>query len=449
MSLNRKNMNSDNLLFIVIGGSILFFIMTIMVVGMPYMLGSIEPTSRAHEYSSLQEEGRELFISLGCNYCHSLFTRPQDWAQGNTSEAGDFLFDSPHTLGTERTGPDLSQIGGMRSSNWHYFHFKNPRSVSPGSIMPNFDFISKEEMDALIEYIQSQGSKNYETMDFQPSIPEEYRDKINPYMSLMMEAMMSFDFENESFFGDENIGNDFAKVFEEGKTIFSKNCIPCHGGSGNGQGPYARHVVTRPANLHERIINYPEPDAPFHFWRVSEGVPGTAMPTWKLSLSEEEIWQVNTYEMSFAVGSIRTLAGDFSDEESKKFSISSRMRPAIQGTFEEFEEGKKIFELFCVQCHGVGGQGNGPASVDSEGGYIWPVPANFTETGQDFSFYGQYVWKIKEGVETTNMPLWKYALNDDEIFKVIFYIQSFTSDEEYIAKWAPLYEDDFGRNLKG
>ncbi len=448
MSLNRKILNSNNLLFIVIGSSVLFFIMTIMVIGMPSMLGSTEPTSIGHEYSSLQAQGRRLFINLGCIYCHSQFTRSQDWAQGNTSKAGDFFFDSPQTLGTERTGPDLSQIGGMRPTYWHYLHYKNPREVSPSSIMPNFDFLSEEEMDALISYIQFQGTKNYEPMAFQPSVPEEYLTKMNPFMSLMMTSMKSYNFANETFLGEENVGKEFGTIFEEGKTIFSKNCIPCHGGSGNGQGTYARHVVTRPANLHERIINYPEPDASFHFWRVSEGVPGTAMPAWKLSLSEEEIWKVNTYELSFADGSIRTLSGDFSDDRSKNYSISTNIHPPILGTKEEFTEGEKIFRLFCVQCHGERGQGDGPASGVSKEGYISPVPANFTETGGDFIYYGQYVWKVREGVETTNMPLWKYVLSDDEIFKVVFYIQSFSSKEEYIAKWASQYSDDFGRYLK-
>jgi len=53
-----------------------------------------------------------------------------------------------------------------------------------------------------------------------------------------------------------------------------------------------------------------------------------------------------------------------------------------------------------------------------------------------------------EGVETTNMPPWKYALKDDEIFSLIFYIQNFSEPEDYNTKWAPLYEDTFARNFK-
>ena len=62
--------------------------------------------------------------------------------------------------------------------------------------------------------------------------------------------------------------------------------------------------------------------------------------------------------------------------------------------------------------------------------------------------YGQYVWKVREGVPTTNMPPWKEALTDFEISRVIFYIQGFAKTADYNAKWAPLYSDSFAKDLK-
>ena len=38
--------------------------------------------------------------------------------------------DQPHLLGTERTGPDLSQEGGEHPDDWHLAHFINPRFVA-------------------------------------------------------------------------------------------------------------------------------------------------------------------------------------------------------------------------------------------------------------------------------------------------------------------------------
>jgi cytochrome c oxidase cbb3-type subunit I/II len=54
---------------------------------------------------------------------------------------------------------------------------------------------------------------------------------------------------------------------------------------------------------------------------------------------------------------------------------------------------------------------------------------------------------VTEGVETTNMPPWKEALSQQEIFQVIFYEQTFSTADDYNSKWAPLYTDPFAQNL--
>ena len=171
------------------------------------------------------------------------------------------------------------------------------------------------------------------------------------------------------------------------------------------------------------------------------------MPSWDLSLNETEISLVAIYEMSFVLGSVRTVSGDVSDTEGDVFAMNVLNAPPISGSMQDYEKGKAIFTLYCSQCNGDMGQGDGPASIKTPGGYIMPEPVNFTESGGDFPNYGRWVWKVREGVETTNMPPWKWVLNYQEIYQVIFYEQSFSTPEDYNAKWAPLYSDAFGRNL--
>jgi cytochrome c oxidase cbb3-type subunit I/II len=435
-----------NLLPLVGGAFAVFFLMTAMVVAMPYMYYTGTPSEDAVQYTPLEEEGRGLYMSLGCFYCHSQFVRSIDWGIGNQSQAGDYVYDQPHSLGTERTGPDLSKIGGMRPSAWHYFHDRDPRSVSPNSIMPSFEFLTDDQIDALVAYINVVGTEDLNTYDFQPWPPaEEYMNITNPYASLTVEASMGYDPESQNYTGDPLVGEEFAQVFNTGKMFYTRNCLSCHGCSGNGQGPYARHVVTRPANLNERIANYPGDF--YHFWRISEGVPGTAMPDWKLSFNETTRWMILTYEKSFVSGAIRTVSGDISDEEGDAFNNRTNITPPIAGTQEDYDHGEKLYNLYCAQCHGTGGHGDGPASIKTPGGYINPEPANFTESGGDFTNYGRYVWKVREGVETTNMPPWKMALVDEDIYQIIFYIQTFSNPDDYNAKWAPMYSDQFAMNL--
>ena len=63
----------------------------------------------------------------------------------------------PHLLGSERTGPDLSQEGGEHPYDWHLAHFTNPPFTRPRSLMPRFAFEGRADVDALTAYVQSLG----------------------------------------------------------------------------------------------------------------------------------------------------------------------------------------------------------------------------------------------------------------------------------------------------
>jgi cytochrome c oxidase cbb3-type subunit II len=85
--------------------------------------------------------GRALYLAEGCGYCHSQFVRPLfvDAAYGRASEAADYAQAAPPLLGTERIGPDLSNVGIRQPSvTWNLLHLFNPRSVVPESVMPGF-----------------------------------------------------------------------------------------------------------------------------------------------------------------------------------------------------------------------------------------------------------------------------------------------------------------------
>jgi cytochrome c oxidase cbb3-type subunit 2 len=98
------------------------------------------------------ELGRKVYQSMGCVYCHSQQVRPEGfgadidrgWGTRRTVSR-DYLFDSPHLLGTMRTGPDLANIAVRQPSyEWHHLHLYDPRITSPGSIMPSFRFMYRK-----------------------------------------------------------------------------------------------------------------------------------------------------------------------------------------------------------------------------------------------------------------------------------------------------------------
>jgi len=69
---------------------------------------------------------------------------------GEYSKAGEYVYDHPFLWGSKRTGPDLHRegVGKLRKPDaWHYNHMENPRSMSPGSIMPVYPWLLTRSND--------------------------------------------------------------------------------------------------------------------------------------------------------------------------------------------------------------------------------------------------------------------------------------------------------------
>jgi len=101
-------------------------------------------------YTPLEVMGRDLYIREGCVGCHSQMIRPfrsETERYGEYSKAGEFVYDHPFLWGSKRTGPDLHRIGGKYPDAWHYSHLEDPRSTSPGSIMPSYAWLLKQKLD--------------------------------------------------------------------------------------------------------------------------------------------------------------------------------------------------------------------------------------------------------------------------------------------------------------
>jgi cytochrome c oxidase cbb3-type subunit 2 len=57
------------------------------------------------------------------------------------------MYDKPFQWGSKRTGPDLARVGGKYSDEWHRDHLKSPRSVVPGSVMPDYSWLAQTDLD--------------------------------------------------------------------------------------------------------------------------------------------------------------------------------------------------------------------------------------------------------------------------------------------------------------
>jgi cytochrome c oxidase cbb3-type subunit II len=239
-------------------------------------------------YTPLEQEGRDVYIREGCNNCHSQTVRPlvaEVLRYGEYSKSGEFVYDRPFLWGSKRTGPDLARIGGKYPDAWHYKHMDLPRSMVPRTNMPDYkwlrdypldadmivrkmevlgfpytkaqitDLQSKNEMDAIVAYMQKLGSD----IDWRKSAQTEIvGDLVNP------------------FAGD-------AAAISAGAQVYDDNCVACHGSDLSGDiGPSLTGLGYDDAILYELIFN---------------GLPDGGMPGFSY-IGSEKVWKVVNFIQS-------------------------------------------------------------------------------------------------------------------------------------------------------
>jgi cytochrome c oxidase cbb3-type subunit 2 len=102
---------------------------------------------------------------------------------------------------------------------------------------------------------------------------------------------------------------------------------------------------------------------------------------------------------------------------------------SIPQTDDQVARGKEVYERRCIGCHGVKGDGNGPAAA-----FLNPRPRNFTVGAFKFRSTpsgslptdGDLYRTLTRGVRWTAMPTWHEIPEKDRI-AVITYIKTFSS----------------------
>src|SRR6058998_1324735 len=152
-----------------IGGLLAFFTVVFIVVWLPIHTFDPPPSLDWTPLSDQAVKGRNLFAQNGCYVCHSGYVRPQEVRESlyflypKVSQPGDFYGSdqSPNLLGTERTGPDLSQESGWHPVDWQRAHFYDPRYVDPLSLMPTMkSLFSDKQVEQLITFVETRSGKS-------------------------------------------------------------------------------------------------------------------------------------------------------------------------------------------------------------------------------------------------------------------------------------------------
>lgn len=139
---------------LLIGSLVVILIGGVIEMVPTFLVESNIPTIKAVKpYTPLELHGRDIYIQEGCVNCHSQMIRPfrsETERYGEYSKAGEFVYDHPFLWGSKRTGPDLAREGSAKlrkPNSWHFKHLYDPRSVSDGSIMPEYPWLLDKSYD--------------------------------------------------------------------------------------------------------------------------------------------------------------------------------------------------------------------------------------------------------------------------------------------------------------
>jgi mono/diheme cytochrome c family protein len=230
---------------------------------------------RARQVEALDTvaRGQQLVHSVGCLSCHRLDDR----------DGG--------------VGPELTWSAVQRDHDWLMTHFRDPKSVIPGSLMPPYP-LPEEMFDALSRYLLSRRI---------PLLPEAPRDQ------------------------------------------YALLCARCHGEAGKGDGLIARYLDPAPRDLTKSAFMKSKPRERF-VASVSQGVGGTSMAAWGRVLGPERTDALVTWVLeTFPKGETR-LPKARSVPEANPVAYSA----------ESAARGEAIYLDRCWGCHGKKADGHGP-----------------------------------------------------------------------------------------
>ena len=160
-------------------------------------------------------------------------------------------------------------------------------------------------------------------------------------------------------------GPDDESVYREGRHVYERNCLICHGRWGDGRGEMAQGMIPKPRRFSAARFKYRSTPSGFLptdddlVRTIRTGIANTAMPAFG-HLSDRELRAVVFYVKSF---STRWRKPDALAPPVTLEAIPAWWdRPSERAAHAE--AGAGMYRSLCAPCHGESGRGDGPAAAE-------------------------------------------------------------------------------------
>ena len=215
-----------------------------------------------------------------------------------------------------------------------------------------------------------------------------------------------------------------------GKQLFAKQCSPCHGAEGRGDGEAAYLLYPRPRNFRAgkfRMVSTWDgvPTDDDLFQTITRGMPGSAMPSWA-HLPEEHRWALVAYVKSLSETPLEAKAAAPPPSVGKPGSGLIAVPPEPAYDDRAKARAVTLFRDGCASCHGATAHGDGVAVQTDDAGL--PIRPRDLTTGvfkgspEPESLYR----RIVAGMPGSPMPMSEWAYGDDA-WHLVHFVRSLSS----------------------
>jgi mono/diheme cytochrome c family protein len=215
--------------------------------------------------------------------------------------------------------------------------------------------------------------------------------------------------------------------YMEGKYLYERNCVICHGQRGDGRGEMAASLQPRPRSFREGMFKFrttpfgslPSENDLRH--TIRHGLTGTAMGMFS-HLSEEDVTNVIEYVKSFSRRwrKVESYAGPMTFPDVPAWFQEAESKVAHAGA------GKRLFVATCSACHGHEADGKGPAAAALKD--IWEQPSRPADLRQPHLRCGdlpQDIYRVlSTGLNGTPMISYDAILTPEQRWDIIAYLFS-------------------------
>jgi mono/diheme cytochrome c family protein len=260
-----------------------------------------------------------------------------------------------------------------------------------------------------------------------------------------------------------------AQLLTLGAQVYRKKCQPCHGVSGDGNGPAAAYLTPRPRDFRRGIFKftstpYGYKPRPSDLLRtVERGIVGTAMPSFR-RLPKRDLEAVVDYVLTLTHrGELEELLiaeadneGQLTDEQTAALvkNVLGRWKDASDNvvepatpmpaiTTQTIAEGKAAFlKRECFKCHGRDGRG-GLAGGIEVGPDAWGRRDPAADLTSGMLHGGQapldIYRRISSGINGTPMPAFKEALapDPDTMWQLTHYVMALADQRRRGVQFPP------------